>query len=193
MHEPAPASFRSSRRGRLLASVFSLYLALAISVDAQADAAFAEVTIDTAAGQSHTFQLEVASTEEARRRGLMQRTDLPERGGMLFRFEKPRIASMWMKDTLIPLDMLFVRADWTIAGIAAWTTPLSLEIISAPEPVIAVVELKGGTCDRLGIRVGDRVRHPDFAADAAATSGSSGPRRIPSYSTAPRWADGRRR
>lgn len=105
----------------------------------------------------HRFTVEVARTAEEQARGLMYREDLGPDEGMLFPFDPPRPASFWMKNTLIPLDMLFVRADGTIARIAANTVPLSLEQVAVSEPVAAVLELSGGRSAALGLRPGDRV------------------------------------
>jgi uncharacterized membrane protein (UPF0127 family) len=118
--------------------------------------------IESANGM-HLFSVEVARTAEQREYGLMGRTDLPENGGMLFDFGGVGYAVMWMKDTLIPLDMLFVKPDGTIGMIYANARPLSEETIKPGIPVRAVIELNAGTAARLGIKVGDRVHHPLFA------------------------------
>ena len=86
-------------------------------------------------GKAHKFDVEVARTDAEQDRGLMFRTSLPENGGMLFPFAKPRIGSFWMKNTLIPLDMIFVRADGSIARIAVNTVPHSLSPVGVGEPV----------------------------------------------------------
>src|SRR3546814_5706222 len=86
------------------------------------------------AGQAHRFDVEVARTDAEQDRGLMFRTSLPENGGMLFPFKKPRIGSFWMKNTLIPLDMIFIRADGSVDRIAENTIPESLEpVVSGGE------------------------------------------------------------
>ncbi|KQZ69462.1 hypothetical protein ASE06_01170 [Sphingopyxis sp. Root214] len=113
-------------------------------------AATIPVTI-TAAGKAHVFNVEVASTDEEQDRGLMFRTSLPEGGGMIFPFKKPRIGSFWMKNTLIPLDMFFIRADGSIDRIAENTIPESLEPVVSGGEVSAVLELAGGTAAKLGI------------------------------------------
>ncbi len=109
------------------------------------------------AERSHRFRVELAETPAQQTRGLMHRTSLPRNGGMLFPFPFPRVATFWMKNTLIPLDLIFIRADGRIAGIAANARPHSLEIISSGEPVAAVLEIAGGRAARLGIRPGDNV------------------------------------
>jgi len=106
------------------------------------------------------FEVEVARTSEALSMGLMHRTELPERRGMLFDFKVDEPVAMWMKNTVLPLDMLFIRADGTIARIAAMTTPFSTATIGSGEPVRAVLEIIGGSAKRLGIAPGDRVAHP---------------------------------
>ena len=90
------------------------------------------------------------------------RTELAENAGMLFDFEETQPVSMWMKNTLIPLDIAFIDKDGVIRRIAAETTPRSLESISSGAPVIAVLEVNGGVFERLGVEEGDRVRHPMF-------------------------------
>ena len=106
--------------------------------------------------------VEIADTDELRSRGLMFRQRLPEDRGMLFDFQEPRPVSMWMKNTYIPLDMLFIREDGTIAYIAENTVPKSLDTIGISEPVLAVLELAGGVSRKIGIRAGDKVYHRLF-------------------------------
>ena len=113
------------------------------------------------------FTVEIADTELSRERGLMFRQRLPEGRGMLFDFGQPRPVSMWMKNTYISLDMLFIRADGTIAYIAENTVPKSLEAIGITEPVLAVLELRAGTARKKDIRAGDTVYHRLFNNAAA--------------------------
>jgi uncharacterized membrane protein (UPF0127 family) len=108
------------------------------------------------------FTVEIADTEQLRARGLMFRQRLPEDRGMLFDFQEPRPVSMWMKNTYIPLDMLFIRKDGTIAYIAENTVPKSLDGVGVSEPVLAVLELAGGVTRKHGIRAGDKVYHRLF-------------------------------
>ena len=103
------------------------------------------------------FKVEIARTPEEQARGLMFRTALPEFGGMIFPMVPPREASFWMKDTVIPLDMIFIRSDGTIARIAANTIPYDLTPVSSGEPVVAVLEIAGGRAEALGIAENDRV------------------------------------
>jgi uncharacterized membrane protein (UPF0127 family) len=109
---------------------------------------------------ARTFQVEVARTPAEQAKGLMYRTSLAPDAGMIFLFDPPEYASFWMKNTYIPLDMLFIRTDGTIARIAANTTPRSLEPVSAGELVGTVLEIAGGRAAELGIREGDRVSWP---------------------------------
>ena len=106
---------------------------------------------------THHFTVEVARSSDQQAQGLMYRKALGPDEGMIFPFQFPRPASFWMRNTLIPLDMLFIREDGTIARIAANTTPLSEESVESGEPVAAVLEIKGGRSAELGIAEGDRV------------------------------------
>ncbi|MFN3389345.1 MAG: DUF192 domain-containing protein [Allosphingosinicella sp.] len=108
----------------------------------------------------HRFTVEIARTEREQAYGLMNRTKLGPNEGMLFPFPSPRPASFWMKNTLIPLDMIFVRADGSIARIAARTVPHSLEGVAVGEPVAAVLEIAGGRAAELGIDETARVSWP---------------------------------
>ena len=105
---------------------------------------------------------EVADTEELRTRGLMFRHFLPDDKAMLFDYQNPRPVAMWMKNTNISLDMLFIRADGTIAAIAENTVPQSLDTISVQEPVRGVLEMAAGTVKKLGLRPNDKVYHRIF-------------------------------
>lgn len=113
-------------------------------------------------GQRQSFQVEVARNDADRSQGLMFRRSMPADRGMLFDFGKVEPVSMWMQNTYLSLDMLFIRPDGTIARIAANTEPLSTRTIPSGEPVLAVLELNAGTAARLGIKAGDRVEHPLF-------------------------------
>ena len=103
------------------------------------------------------FQAQIADTPEARERGLMFRQVMPDDSAMLFDFIEPKPVAMWMKNTLVSLDMIFVREDGTIAAIAQNTVPKSLDTISVQEPVRGVVELAAGTVKRLGLKKNDKV------------------------------------
>jgi uncharacterized protein len=120
-----------------------------------------QITIVTALA-STMMQAEIADTEELRERGLMFRHIMPPDHAMLFDFGKPRPAAMWMKNTYMSLDMVFVREDGTIAAIAENTVPKSLDTISVQEPVEGVIELAAGTVKKLGIHQNDKVFHRIF-------------------------------
>lgn len=107
-------------------------------------------------GRTHHFTVEVARTEEEQAYGLMNRNELAPDRGMIFPFAQPRQASFWMKDTLIPLDIIFVRSDGTIANIEN-AVPLSLQPVRSLGPVSAVLELAGGRSVELGLKPGDKV------------------------------------
>ena len=111
-------------------------------------------------GKTHRFTVEVARSFEQQQTGMMNRNSLAPDRGMIFPYDPPQPVAFWMKNTLIPLDMIFIRADGTIARIAANTVPLSLETVPGGEPVAAVLEIDGGRAAELGIREGDRVSWP---------------------------------
>jgi hypothetical protein len=92
----------------------------------------------------------------------MFRASLPEDGGMLFDFHREREVAMWMKNTPLSLDMIFVARDGRVVSLALGATPFSERIISSGAPALAVIELSAGTANRLAVAVGDRVRHPMF-------------------------------
>jgi uncharacterized membrane protein (UPF0127 family) len=112
------------------------------------------------AGGTHTFSVELAKTRAELDRGLMFRRSLPSGRGMLFDYGAAQPVTMWMKNTYVPLDMLFIGSDGHIRRIAANTRPLSTKLVSGGEGVHYVLEIKAGTARKLGIAVGDRVTHP---------------------------------
>lgn len=116
------------------------------------------LTIETGAG-AHAIEVEIADSAEERRVGLMHRAELAPDRGMLFDFGLVREVSMWMKNTLIPLDMFFADSSGRIVTIAEMTTPLSEKHIPSGQPVRYVLEMAGGSARRLGIAPGDRLRH----------------------------------
>jgi uncharacterized membrane protein (UPF0127 family) len=117
---------------------------------------YATVTVVSASGP-HAFKVELAETPAQMEQGLMFRRELAPDAGMLFDFKTPIVATMWMRNTLIPLDMLFVGGDSRIVNIHERAVPQSDAIIAAAAPVRAVIELNGGTAARFGIKPGDRV------------------------------------
>jgi len=109
------------------------------------------------AGKTLSFNVWVADTPERAEQGLMFVRDLPESMGMVFPLDPPRVENMWMKNTYIELDMLFVAADGRVTKIIERARPLSLDNLSSDKPVSAVVELRGGAVAHLGLKVGDKV------------------------------------
>ncbi len=142
---------------------------MAVAVAAQADApaqaggelATSSLVIETDRGPVD-FNVELAVTPQQHARGLQGRRALAADAGMLFDFGPSSSVAMWMKDTYIPLDMLFIGNDGRIIAIAADTKPFSLDEISPSGAVRAVLELNAGAAARFGIRIGDRVDHPIF-------------------------------
>lgn len=104
------------------------------------------------------FILELATSAEQKSQGLMNRSTLAQNHGMLFMFEYEHQLRFWMKNTLIPLDIIFMNKDWRVVYIAKKTTPLSLEPISSNQPAIYALEINGGLADQLGISVGTVAR-----------------------------------
>ncbi len=120
------------------------------------------LTIATKGGPRQ-FSVEVMRDDAGRSRGLMFRRHMAPDHGMLFDFERNEPVTMWMKNTYLPLDMVFIREDGTVARVAADTEPLSTAIIPSNGPVLAVLELNAGTAAKLGIKAGDKIQHPMFA------------------------------
>ena len=150
-------------RSKLLLAVALSLGSLSACRAGGADVASAARTVPLtikSAGKVHSFAVEVARTEAEQERGLMFRDHLSPKGGMIFPMNPPRVASFWMKNTLIPLDMIFIRADGTIARIAADTVPYSLAPVGSDEPVAAVLEIAGGRAGELGISEDDKVEWP---------------------------------
>ncbi|MGE5538811.1 MAG: DUF192 domain-containing protein [Gemmatimonas sp.] len=143
-----------------IAAALLLLVSAAAACSQSADPARLEIV--TRSGEHRAFTVEVASRPDERERGLMYRQSLAADAGMLFDFGIDQPVSMWMKNTFIPLDMLFITADGTVTKIAADTVPQSLATIPSERPVRAVLEIKGGEAARQGIAPGDRVLHPLF-------------------------------
>jgi uncharacterized membrane protein (UPF0127 family) len=110
----------------------------------------------------HVFSVEIADTEPAREKGLMFRKQLPDGQGMLFDFHREQEVSFWMKNTYIPLDLIFIQGNGRILRIAENAKPLSTALLPSQGPVLAVLEVSGGIAHRLGIRPGNRVAFPIF-------------------------------
>ncbi len=120
------------------------------------------LTIITHDGVRHLFQVEMALAPDQQTTGLMFRTKVADDGGMLFDWGTERASEMWMKNTLVPLDMVFISADGHIHSIAEHTVPQSLAVIDSRGPVRATLELADGTAGRLDLRVGDVVEASIF-------------------------------
>ena len=145
----------------LLASVAAADAARADVMAPEPLSAFPQslLAIRTASGKVVNFKIWTADRPGRQEQGLMYVRDIDDHAGMLFLFEPVRQISMWMKNTYLPLDLLFIDASGRIDYIAKRATPLSLDIITDPRPVAAVLELKGGIADSFGIQTGDTVLH----------------------------------
>ena len=151
---------RINRQNALLAlAALALWqpLAAAQNLDGLAKA---RGVLEASGGACVLLNFWLAETPAEQRRGLMHVRELPETQGMLFVYRREQPISMWMKNTYVSLDMLFIRADGRVARIAAGTRPLSLESIPSGEPVNRVLELKAGAAARWGIKPGDRLLAP---------------------------------
>ena len=143
--------------------VVLLVLMLLPAVVAAAEGGFDRSKLEVVSGSGrHAFTVETARTPEQLSQGLMFRPKLAGDAGMLFDFGRIQPVSMWMKNTLIPLDMLFLAADGRVVHVAEYAVPGSLEPLGPKEPVRAVLEVNAGTARKLGIRPGDRVIHGLF-------------------------------
>ncbi len=120
-----------------------------------------DLLVETASSQFR-FEVEIADDPSERAEGLMYRETMADNAGMLFLYPAPQQVQFWMKNTPMSLDILFVRADGTIARIAERTTPFSQDMIASGEEVSAVLEVKAGMMHQLGVRVGDRLKHPIY-------------------------------
>jgi uncharacterized protein len=129
------------------------------SVLPAAAASSSEAVLETGAGR-HRIDVEVADTPKTREVGLMNRRSMPEDHGMLFDFGETRPVAMWMKNTFIPLDMLFLDERGTVTRVKRNATPQSLDVIPSGGPVRYVLELNGGAAARYGVENGSRLTHP---------------------------------
>jgi uncharacterized membrane protein (UPF0127 family) len=120
-----------------------------------------DLLVETASSQFR-FEVEVADDPAERAEGLMYRETMADNAGMLFLYPAPQQVQFWMKNTPMSLDIVFVRSDGTIARIAERTTPFSEDMIPSGEKVSAVLEVKAGMMHQLGVRVGDRLKHPTY-------------------------------
>ena len=155
---------RSLRRIERLGQAAAASLLIAfLLVAARAPSYAADDTLEIVSKTGvHVFAVELAVTEEQRSRGLMFRRSLPAGQGMLFKFEPDQVITMWMHNTYISLDMIFIRSDGRIVRIAENTKPESDNIISSGAPARGVLEVIAGTARKLGLAPGDKVAHPWF-------------------------------
>jgi uncharacterized membrane protein (UPF0127 family) len=149
--------------GRRFVFAAPLMLAAVTARAQQADIQFKRSSLTIAAGgRDLKFEVDLATNDAERSRGLMFRKELGAYEGMLFDFYQEMPVSFWMKNTLIPLDMVFIAADGTVKHVHANAVPLSTDAIPSLFPVRAVLEINGGSAALLGIKPGDKVKHPIF-------------------------------
>jgi uncharacterized protein len=160
----AMASFSSrTRLGRRLLLAAPVVVAAGKALAQSSDIAFKKSSlVVVTGGREIKFDVELALNDAERARGLMFREKLGPYDGMLFDFHQEAPVSFWMKNTLIPLDMVFIGADGTIRHIHANAVPLSTDTVPSQFPVRAVLEINGGSAKLLGIKPGDKVKHPIF-------------------------------
>ncbi|MEM8986992.1 MAG: DUF192 domain-containing protein [Pseudomonadota bacterium] len=152
------------RRLQPFVFLFAFCIAACSGTDKTSEAA--ETLILETDNGTFQFTVELALTPEERARGLMYRQELGAENGMLFRYDEPRVVSMWMKNTYIPLDMAFIRPDGVVESIAQNVQPHSLDSVASIGPVRATLEVNAGVFQRIGLKVGDRVAHPWFETGA---------------------------
>ena len=156
---PEPVS--TQRRLASLAVAASLAVSPLQALAAATAPAIDDLVIDTASGPHH-FTVEVMRGREDLERGLMFRRKLAAESGMLFDFGRVQPVSMWMKNTYLPLDMVFIAADGRVVSVKRDAEPLSEAIISSGGEVLGVLEINAGTAARIGVKAGDRVDDPMF-------------------------------
>lgn len=141
----------------MIVSLFLIYNLCEVNASVKS-----ELSIITSNGSRHNFLVEVARTEEEKKIGLMFRKTLAKNAGMLFLYKREALRLMWMKNTFIPLDILFIDKKGVIKRVVKRTVPHSLATISSRQSVLAVLELRGGITSSLDIKKGDRIEHPAF-------------------------------
>ena len=161
---PVHVRFRNRLVARLMYALLPLLASSTLLADEALDRAFSRDSIVVEAGGSacHGFDVYLALTPEQQRRGLMHVRRLPRFTGMLFVYNGDDVRSMWMKNTYIPLDILFIRSDGSVESIAQMTEPLSLRSIASGQAVRYVLELNGGVAEKLEIDSGSTVYLPEF-------------------------------
>jgi uncharacterized membrane protein (UPF0127 family) len=163
-------AFHMLKRLAVTAAMFGLALVPA-AADDQKPLPVTTVVIDTDHGP-HTFRVEVAADPASQERGLMYRKQMAPDAGMIFDFHQPQMEYFWMKNTVLPLDMIFIRANGTISSIAPNAVPFSTTTIPSIEPVRAVLELNGGRAAQLGIEP-DQVVHNAIFGNALPAHGDA--------------------
>ena len=156
-----PRLLFSLRPFLIVAVAMAGWLLLGLAAEAQTPGKQTSVMLATDNGFV-SINAEIADTPEARERGLMNRTDLPDNRGMLFLWDEPINVTMWMRNTPLSLDMIFIRPTGVIHRIASNTVPYSEDLISSRGEVLGVLEVRGGLARQLGLRPGHRVHHPAF-------------------------------
>lgn len=174
MTQKTPTPNLTSRRQLFLAAslIAALTTCAALPASAQNRALEAQLGLEAKGGLepleiitstgAHRFSVEEARTEAQRERGLMFRRSMPEERGMLFSFASERPIAMWMKNTYLPLDMVFIGKNGKVVGLAENTEPLSEKIIPSGAPAFSVLELNAGAAAKISLKIGDIVRHPLF-------------------------------
>ena len=152
----------ATRHSRYSWTARLVVLFVALTIGRGAGAAAAESLEFVTATGAHRFEIEVARTDREREVGLMYRRSMPRNHGMLFMFPSEQPVSMWMKNTYIPLDMVFVSHKGRVTNIARDAVPMSEAIIPSGPPAFAVIELNAGAARAINLAVGDQVRHPSF-------------------------------
>ena len=137
-------------------------LLLALAANAPATAGEFEPLQIITGGGTHDFKVEVAADDGSRERGLMNRRYMAADHGMLFEFPENAPVSFWMKNTYIPLDMIFISPKGVVTNVVAKAEPLSERVIPSGPPCVAVLEVNGGVAAAIGLKIGDSVRHPFF-------------------------------
>jgi uncharacterized membrane protein (UPF0127 family) len=155
------ANLQIQSRAALRAALFFVLIA-ASHASVEAKTGLDRLWIIASNGHEIPIDIEVADDQAQKAMGLMFRTELADDKGMLFPYDEPRELSMWMHNTFIPLDMVFIRPDGVIHRIEERAEPMSDRVITSGGPVSAVLELAGGAAKRLGIKPGDRIRYPLF-------------------------------
>ena len=158
---PTERLYRIAPVAFLATALFVLLNGFPSQADETARLRVEAVTVETQGGKE-VFKAEIADTPQLRQQGLMFRKEMGADQGMLFDFGAPRPVHMWMKNTFISLDMIFIRKDGTVIAVGANTEPLSEAVIGVEEPVKGVLEVVAGTAARLGLKPGDRVYHSIF-------------------------------